>query len=89
MNRTLTPEEAQAFETLEGFAREIEAAESNLFRAALEAPIKDSTKLKILDALQKCRTSGLAYQLHVQHEWTGGDSLDPANFRATAPHIDR
>lgn len=89
MKRDLTEAEVAAYERLEGLAREIECAKDNLFRAALEAEIPDEAKIRIIQRLERAASTGLAYDLHVQHEWTGGDSMDADNFKATSPHIER
>lgn len=89
MKRYLTAEEEETYNRLEGFAREIECAQDNLFRAALDADIPDRVKLCIIRRIDKMHTRSLAYDLHVQHEWTGGDSLKGENFKATSPNIER
>lgn len=44
---------------------------------------------KAIDRISKAEeaTSGLAYLFTPQTEWTGGDSMDPKNFKVRSPHI--
>ena len=91
--RTLTPEESSAFTELEELVRKAEEARSQVLTHLLahtrDERIRLATASRIIERLDRASLQGLAYELHPQHEWIGGDSMNPNNFRTMNPHIDR
>jgi hypothetical protein len=77
----LTPEQIATYSRLEALAQNISDAMAAFDLAVISSDVPDSVKIKCLEATS-INTSGLAYRLHPQSEWMGGDS-----FKTRAPHI--
>lgn len=87
MNKRISEDQAAEYEGLERAARAITEAVSNFVVAVAEADVPEEVKVKCLEIADGLDTFGLAYRLHPQSEWTGGDSSDPKNTVINAPHI--
>lgn len=73
-------EEEQAYRNLEATASKIADDIGEFDVQVLQSPIPEEVKLRILEWNQGYRS--LAYFLHPQPEWTGGDSS-----KINPPHI--
>lgn len=92
---THSPLTSQQWTSLETHAKRSHEALSSLLVATLiQASQTDDTEtqekllemsIRVGDALNS--VSGLAYLLHPQPEWTGGDSSEPANHVLREPHL--
>lgn len=86
-NYTVTREE---WETLQSLADKAEQALNALKNHLLLLPKEDDkTRLFLLDLADCVPSLGklTPCMLHVQPEWTGGDSRDPKNTRYREPHV--
>lgn len=81
-NTYLTPEQTETYLRLSRLANAITNAVSAFDVAVLNADIPQEVKTKCLDLTYSLTTDGLAYRLHPQSEWMGGD-----NFKTRCPHI--
>lgn len=61
----------------------------NLLMVAAKLDDSDPLKLKLIDQAEKLPDIGSnhPYFYHCQPEWTGGDSMDPKNFKLREPHV--
>ena len=80
MSTTATPLEISHYSYLENYAREIADKIQDFEVCVLGSEVPNEVKLKILEWKSGYRS--LAYFLHPQSEWTGGDS-----FKINLPHI--
>jgi hypothetical protein len=87
MSKRITAEQAAEYEKLEQLAEKIQESISNFDVAVLESNIPQEVKAKCLEITNGMDSFGLAYRLHPQTQWKGGDSSDPKNFVVTSPHI--
>jgi hypothetical protein len=78
----LTPEQIETYARLEKLASIITDAISEFDVAVLNADISDTIKIRILDVTYSLNMQGLAYPLHPQSEWMGGEA-----FKTRSPHI--
>lgn len=78
----LNSTEIETYERLSTLAQAITNAVSEFDVAVLNADIPQEVKQRCLDITYTLQTDGLAYRLHPQSEWQGGDS-----FKTRSPHI--
>jgi hypothetical protein len=78
----LTPEQTETYKKLSSLASKITDAISEFDVAVLNSDIPQSVKVKCLDITYSLTTDGLAYRLHPQSEWMGGNQ-----FKTRSPHI--
>ena len=86
MDHYLTPEETDEFSALERRAARISELLLDLTLATVQAQtIDEGTKVNILNWIDRAEGfRGLAYNLHPQGEWQGGEV-----WKTRAPHICR
>jgi hypothetical protein len=77
----LNPEQIKTYSELERLAQNISKALAEFDLAVISSDVPDSVKIKCLESTS-INTAGLAYRLHPQAEWMGGDQ-----FKTRAPHI--
>ena len=87
MARNISEADAARWQRLADMFRTAEKAlaDAPLVLMDLGAPMDGGAYEALRRAEEALR--GQAYMFTPQPEWTGGDSLDPANFRIRAPHI--
>lgn len=87
MSKRITEEQAEEYRKLEKLARNISESIDAFEMALLESSVPESVKLNCSNIILGLNLFGLAYRLHPQTEWIGGDSSGPKNFVTTNPHI--
>lgn len=80
----MTLEQESTYRRLEALAGEVEKKIQTFDLAVLESNLDDPVKLRLLEWTADRGFQGIAYFLHPQSEWTGGD-----NFKVRAPHIEK
>ena len=78
----LNDTQIETYKRLSALASAITDAISEFDVAVLNSDIPQEVKVRCLDVTYAMETDGLAYRLHPQSEWQGGDS-----FKTRAPHI--
>jgi hypothetical protein len=78
----LNEEQTKTYQNLSRLASQIQEAVSAFDLAVLQADIPDEVKLRCLNLTLNTGLQGLAYRLHPQSEWAGGNS-----FNTRSPHI--